>query len=88
MITVVTPATSRRLTTVTRAKAVLNFPASEHERVYTLIGHASDVIAGFCERQFALETVKETFLGGFSSGLFLSRLPVVTNWTRAVSCIA
>lgn len=77
MLTVVTPATSTRLTTVERARAMLGFGADENTKVGMLIDQASDAAATFCRRVFAAETVKESFVyAPARTGALLDRSPV------------
>lgn len=78
MLTVVTPATAFRLTTVERARVLLGFGNGEDAAVQRLIDQASRTIAEFCRRPFGVETVRETF-GGCDikgDGALLSRSPV------------
>ena len=59
MLTVVTPAASRKLTTLENLKAELGIPSSaEDVRLGRLIGRASDIISGHCDRTFGRETVR------------------------------
>ncbi|MCE7028935.1 hypothetical protein [Jiella avicenniae] len=78
MLTVVTAATAANLTTLSRARAMLDFAPTEDEAVGTLIDQASRVIADYCRRPFGLETVKEVFEAPCCDGyLMLSRSPAV-----------
>lgn len=77
MLTVVTPAESARLTTVTAFRAETGVTADQMDdaAVEALIDLASGLVADYCQRVFARETVKETFFGPFSGPLILSRCP-------------
>ncbi|GEP09278.1 hypothetical protein [Methylobacterium gnaphalii] len=79
MLTVITPATSTALTTVTRARAVLDFPLVDDGAASMLIAQASRVITDHCRQTFALETVRQVF--GWDEtrgdGPILARGPVV-----------
>ena len=79
MLQVITPATSTALTTVTRARALLNFPNSDDAAATVLIGQASRVVADHCRRVFPVETVREAFTCNESCGHgpILARSPVV-----------
>ena len=82
MLTVVTPASSLRLTTVARTRTVLGTPQDDDAQIGILIDQASAAAASFCRCQFARETVKESFVRsravtGSDGGLLLSRTPVV-----------
>lgn len=77
MLTVVTAATAANLTTLSRARALLDFAPGEDATVSTLIDHASRIIADFCRRPFGLETVKEVFDAPSWDGcVMLARSPV------------
>lgn len=79
MIEVITSAEASALTTVTRARAILGFPASDDAAAQVLIAQASSIIVDYCRRPFALETVRETF-DGYDldlNGPMLARAPVV-----------
>lgn len=80
MLTVVTPAQSYDLTVLATVKAELGITdRSEDENLTRWIKQASDVIAKYCNRVFAQETVSETFrLATRESNLLLSRYPVVS----------
>jgi hypothetical protein len=80
MISVVTPATSRQLTTAAAVKAELGLSGSGDDAfIATLIDQASDAIAAWCGRVFGLETVRETLFDGTSRGAkTVSRFPVVS----------
>ncbi len=60
VLIVIAPATSNRLTTVNRARALLGFDNPDDAAVDVLIDKASEAIAEWCRRPFALETVRET----------------------------
>jgi hypothetical protein len=77
MLTVVTPATTYRLTTVERAKIQLGFPDSQDDLVDQLIDHVSEAIARYCNRVLAREEVLET-LRSPRSPIMLRRYPVVS----------
>lgn len=77
MLSVVTPATSARLTTVERARALLGFAAGQDALALRSIDVASAVVVDWCRRPFALETVRETILWSDSrEGILLARGPV------------
>ena len=77
MLTVVTPATSTRLTTVERARALLGFAAGQDALALRSIDVASAVVVDWCRRPFALETVRETIPWSDSrEGILLARGPV------------
>src|SRR5262245_57156213 len=55
-------AESKQLTVLDTVKLELGITSDEHdERLQALIASASDVVAGYCDRVFARETVTETF---------------------------
>jgi hypothetical protein len=78
MLTVITPATSRRLTTIPAIRDHLMI-GDEVSEIYLgdLIDRASAVVVRYCNRAFALETVREVFRSGSGDVLQLSRWPVV-----------
>ena len=78
MLTVITPATSRLLTTVPAARDLLGL-GDEVDEIYLrdLIAQASAAIVSHCRRPFARETVRETFRPRASAPLILSRSPVL-----------
>jgi hypothetical protein len=77
MLTVVTPATATNLTTLERARAMLDFAPNENATVGTLIGQASRTIVDYCRRPFGTETVTETFDAFlWGSAVLLGRSPV------------
>ena len=78
MITVTVPATTYDLTTVGTVKAELGITdRAEDARLQTFIRQASGVIAEFCNRTFAEETVAETLrLDCGRRELTLTRYPV------------
>lgn len=77
MLTIVTPATTFNLTTVTAVRSQLGIgDNSESENLARWISQASDTISKFCNRVFAQETVTETFrLKCREEGLLLTRFP-------------
>lgn len=77
MLTVVTPATSRRLTTVDHVREDLGLSEAEVStaKVERLIDQASSAIETYCRTVFARETVEETWRSG-ARGTLLSRGPV------------
>lgn len=79
MLTIITPATTTDLTTVTRARAILGFPMADDAAADVLIGQASRAVAEHCRRPFGLETVRETFHDNdlCGEGPILARGPVV-----------
>jgi len=76
MLVVVTPATSTRLTTPTRARALLGLGSSvpPDEILERLIDQASASVAEYCKHAFGSETVEETFF--CREPVVLSRDPV------------
>lgn len=77
MLTVLTPATSTRLTTVARARDLLGFTSKDNAVAQVCIDQASRAIADYCRRPFGRETVRETFRDVVrGDGLQLSRSPV------------
>ena len=78
MLTVVTPATSYDLTVLETVRAELGITNhAEDENLKRWIAQASDVIAKYCNRVFAQETVSETFRRSTrSDDILLSRYPV------------
>lgn len=78
MLTVVTPASTYDLTILATVKAELGITDRQSDPALTgYIRHASDVVAKFCNRVFAAETVSETFrLKYRAEELMLSRYPV------------
>jgi hypothetical protein len=79
MLTVVATATSYDLTVIETVRAELGIAdRSEDENLARWVTQASHVIAEYCNRTFARETVSETFrLASRNSDLLLSRYPVV-----------
>jgi len=80
IVTVTTPATVERLTTVARIQADLGITGSDTE-IETAIDEASSRIEAELGYHLALETVTETFRSnGYdcASGLLLERTPVVS----------
>lgn len=86
MIEVITPATNLKLTTVAAVKADLGITGSDQDaQLGTLIDQYSAAIVGWCDRPFALETVRETlFERCRSDGLMLSRWPIVSITSVAI----
>ena len=65
MLVVVTPATQARLTTIETVRARLKLSGSvDDDTIGGWIDAASEDIANYCERVFARETLRETFLRG------------------------
>lgn len=79
MLTVITPATSTALTTLSRAKALLGFASTDDAAVAVLIGQASRLIAEHCRRPFGLAAYREMFSDRdlCGEGPILARDPVV-----------
>ncbi|MFD1623892.1 hypothetical protein [Azospirillum griseum] len=80
MLTVITPATTRRLTTVAAIKAELSLvTGADDPFIADLIARASATVERFCNRVFALETVRESVrLTVAADALSLGRWPVVS----------
>ncbi|HVI27618.1 hypothetical protein [Hansschlegelia sp.] len=81
MLTVVTPAASRRLTTVEHVRADLGLDAASPtaEQIERFIDQASAAAARFCRRTFARETVLQTVRGcDLRRGVILERGPVAS----------
>lgn len=81
MLTILTPATSQRLTTLAAVKAEQKKPTSSEDDALleTLIDQASAAITAWCGRPFARETVRETFhLEIAAPFLILTRRPVLS----------
>jgi hypothetical protein len=80
MLTVTTPATTHDLTVLETVRAELGITdRAEDENLARWITEASRVIAEYCNRVFARETVSETFrLATRKSDFLLSRYPVVS----------
>lgn len=78
MLTVVTPAASMALTTLEAVKAELSLSGTGDDAWLTdTIARASAIIARWCGRVFALETVQETYrIDRATDLLVLSRWPV------------
>lgn len=85
MLTVVTPATSRALTTVEEAWRYLGLDDSAADDVEVLVRRASAAIASHCHRVFGIETVRESFAGLPGDSLLLSRYPVRVIDSAAVA---
>lgn len=86
MLTVTTPATGTPagteydLITVATARGALGIlDQSQDEVLQGFVSRASGVIAAYCKRVFAVETVTETFrLDRLQEDLLLSRYPVIS----------
>ncbi|MEX6508932.1 hypothetical protein [Jiella sp. M17.18] len=79
MLTVVTAATAANLTTLERARAMLDFAPNEDAAVSTLIDQASRTIADYCRRPFGVEILRDTFAAFLrGSSVLLSRSPVIS----------
>ncbi|MFC0410977.1 head-tail connector protein [Roseomonas elaeocarpi] len=86
MLTVVTPAKSRLLTTVPAARDHLLLGDDVDETyLRDLIAQASAAIVSHCRRAFARETVRETFRPRGSAPLILDRTPVAGAVTLTVA---
>jgi len=86
-LTVITQAETYDLTTLTTAKEELGITSAEQDNKLTRwIHEASEIVADYCGRVFALERVKETFLldQPTEGGLRLSRYPVSLVHTLTV----
>jgi hypothetical protein len=78
MLTVITPAASRLLTTVDAAREFLAVgDAVDEQSLLRLIAQASAAVVSHCRRPFARETVSESFRPRGAGPLILSRTPVV-----------
>jgi hypothetical protein len=78
MLTVVTPATTTRLTTIAAARDHLMVADDVSDILLgDWIDQASASIVEFCGRPFARESVRETFRGVCGYAIMLSRFPVV-----------
>jgi Phage gp6-like head-tail connector protein len=80
MLTVIEESTDRNLTRLDTVKTELGIThGKSDEKLEDLIAQASDVVARYCNRVFALETVVETFRTDphGTQGFTLSRYPVV-----------
>lgn len=76
--------TDRDLTTLAAIKAELGDAGVSDDQLERFITQASDVIAKYCNRVFAIETVRETFRFNLSAAdIMLARYPV----TEVVSII-
>lgn len=78
MLEIITPATSKRLTTLVAIKAELSITGSTDDAYLTgLLDQVSDTIATWCQRDFASETLRETLHQTRAADcLVLSRWPV------------
>jgi hypothetical protein len=78
MLTITTPADSYDLTTLQAVKAELGVTdTADDEKLAGYISQASDVVAKFCNRVFAQETMSESFrLERQRDLLILSRYPI------------
>lgn len=80
-LTVTAPANDTKLTTKDAVKTELGLGVAEHvdDTFFdALIQQASDAIARYCRRPFALETISETLPGYGDTQLLLSRTPIVS----------
>lgn len=76
--------TDRDLTTLTAVKAELGDAGVSDDQLQRFITQASNVIAGYCNRVFAIETVRETFRFNLSvADVMLARYPI----TEVVSIV-
>ncbi len=78
MLTVITPATSTRLTTVSTIREELGITEemASDDRVNRWIDQASQAIVDYCGRDFAQQTYLETRDYGGCGSILLSRFPV------------
>lgn len=77
MLEIVEANTNRDLTTLAAVKAELGDAGVSDDQLQRFITQASDVIAGYCNRVFAIETVKETFrFSASAADIMLRRYPV------------
>jgi hypothetical protein len=78
MLTVTDASKNYDLTRLATVKAEMGIIDRDHdEKLQTMITQASDIVASFCNRVFALETVVETFrVTSCTQRLILSRYPV------------
>lgn len=85
MLTVTDANTDRDLTTLAAVKAELGDDVGvSDDQLGRFITQASNVIAKYCNRVFAIETVEETFrFNSSAAGLMLARYPV----TEVVSIV-
>lgn len=79
MLTVITPATNTRLTTVAAIKAEMGITSGADDAWFQdAIERASDTIARYCNRTFAREIFQETvYLNRPAESLMVSRFPMV-----------
>lgn len=77
---VIEQADSYRLTTpaAVRAEAGSAADGMDDAAINALIDQASGLVAGYCNRVFAQEVVKESFYDGDGGALILKRIPVVS----------
>lgn len=80
MLTIITRATSKRLTTIEAVKTELEIAdATQDAFLASLIDQASDAIASWCGRDFARETVREIIFMDVAHGsMILTRRPVLS----------
>jgi len=78
MLKVLVPATSKQLTTLEMAYDFLGISsdAGADAQLNFLIGVASDIIAGYCGREFALQKYEEKLPGYGTNKLLLSVTPI------------
>ena len=80
MLTVVTAATSRRLTTVEAVKATLGITGADQDaQIGALIDRASGMIASYCRRVFACERLRQRFERTYATTITLARFPVAVR---------
>lgn len=78
-ITITTPASSYRLTTVASLKNLMGITSvSDDALIGHIIDRVSSQIATFCNRNFCQETVTETLAQRDPRHMYLSRLPVTS----------
>lgn len=78
-VTVITPASSKQLTTVARVKDDLGISGSTDDTVLgRMIDRASRRIVSYCNREFAQETISETVKAYGGHNLLMSRAPIVS----------
>lgn len=79
MLTVLTPAESTKLTTVTLLKAELGISGSaEDAALGVLIDQATDIIRRFTAREFGQAAYRETIIGHGGTILMLTHTPIVS----------
>lgn len=79
MLTVTTPATSKRLAQPSDVVYELGLSGAEATIIITdMVDQASAAIVSYCNREFALETVEETLPTTGSCNLMLTRTPIAS----------